>query len=110
MRFSLPNRLFQMIAARLPLVATPLPEISRVVQDWRIGLLFEEFDSVGLAAAVRSISEPAALARFRTALDVAARALTWEQEGARYVSFIESVAAQAPVARDRKAAAAAAGE
>ena len=67
MRLSLPNRLFQMIAARLPVVATPLPEIARVVRDWGLGLLFDEFDPVGMAAAVRKMIEPATLAGFRRA-------------------------------------------
>ena len=91
MRFSLPNRVFQMIAARLPVVATPLPEISRIVRDWGIGAVFEEADSAGLVAAIRTVSEPAALPRFRQAVDTAARTLNWEQECAPYVQLVESL-------------------
>jgi glycosyltransferase involved in cell wall biosynthesis len=97
LRQSLPNRLFQMIAARLPVVVTPLPEIARVVRDWRFGLVFEECDPVGLAAAVRSVSDPTAFAQYRQAVDNAARSLTWERESAQYVKFIESLAQAVPV-------------
>jgi glycosyltransferase involved in cell wall biosynthesis len=92
LRLSLPNRLFQMIAARLPVVATPLPEISRIVRTWRLGLLFDESDPAGLAAAVRRLVEPSALAQFRGAADKAARALTWDRESATYVRSIERLA------------------
>jgi glycosyltransferase involved in cell wall biosynthesis len=104
LRLSLPNRLFQMIAARLPVVATPLPEIARVVQDWGLGVLFDEGDRAGLAAAVQRIVEPAARAAFRAAAGRAAGVLTWEKESRAYVRFIENLAAAAPaeVARPRQ--------
>lgn len=95
LRLSLPNRLFQMIAARLPVIATPLPEIARVVRDWGVGLLFDEFDPHALAAAIRTMTAPSALAGFRTAVDHAAGSLTWERESGAYVRLIEELAADA---------------
>jgi glycosyltransferase involved in cell wall biosynthesis len=100
MRFSLPNRLFQMIAARLPVVVTPLPEIARVVQKSQVGLLFEEFDPIGMAAAILKMIEPATLARFQDAVDSAARSLVWERESVPYVRFVERVAKGAPIGTD----------
>lgn len=91
LRLSLPNRLFQMIAARLPVVVTPLHEIARVVRERRIGLVFEEEDAPGLAAAIAEIDSPAAFARFREAVVHAAGSLTWQQESAEYVKFIEKL-------------------
>ena len=96
-RLSLPNRLFQLIAARLPVVATRLPEIARIVESRGIGLLFDESDPAGLAAAVMKIMEPTALARYREAADRAARAFTWDQESAAYVRFIEGLAEGRPL-------------
>ena len=96
MRLSLPNRLFQAIAARLPVVATPLPEIGLILRDWQVGLPFDELDVIGLASAIRGISEPETLARFRAAEDNAARALTWEQESVPYVRFMQSLARGVP--------------
>jgi glycosyltransferase involved in cell wall biosynthesis len=96
-RLSLPNRLFQLIAARLPVVATKLPEIARIVENRGIGLLFDEADPAGLAAAVARIMEPSALARYRAAADSTARAFTWDQESAAYVRFIERLGHGEPV-------------
>jgi glycosyltransferase involved in cell wall biosynthesis len=92
LRLSLPNRLFQMIAARLPVVVTPLHEIARVVRERRIGLVFEEADAAGLAAAIAEIDSPAAFAQFREAVIDAAGSLTWQRESAEYVKFIENLA------------------
>lgn len=96
LRLSLPNRLFQMIAARLPVVVTPLREIARIVRERQIGLVFEEGDAAGMAAAIRKLAEPAAAARYRGAIDRAADALTWEAESLQYVRFIERLAARMP--------------
>jgi glycosyltransferase involved in cell wall biosynthesis len=96
-RLSLPNRLFQLIAARLPVVATRLPEIARIVESRGIGLLFDEADPAGLAAAVVKIMEPSALAGYREAADRAARAFTWDRESAAYVRFIERSAQGLPL-------------
>jgi glycosyltransferase involved in cell wall biosynthesis len=95
-RLSLPNRLFQMIGARLPVAATPLPEIARLVREWELGQLFDEGDSTALAAAVRAMMEPAALAGFRRAVDRAASTLTWERESGPYVKMIETLVAPEP--------------
>lgn len=92
-RLSLPNRLFQLIAARLPVIATPIREIARIVQEWDVGLLFDEGESGSLAMAIRTMLDPSAMARFRVAVDRAAGVLTWERECAPYVDFIERAAA-----------------
>jgi glycosyltransferase involved in cell wall biosynthesis len=92
LRLSLPNRLFQMIAARLPVVVTPLHEIASIVRERRIGLVFEEADAAGLAAAIAEIDSPAAFARFREAVTDAAGSLTWQQESTEYVKLIENLA------------------
>jgi glycosyltransferase involved in cell wall biosynthesis len=95
MRFSLPNRLFQMIAARLPVAVTPLSEIARIVREYRFGEIFEERDSAGLAAAIIRITEPAAWPAYRQGVDNAATALNWETESTRYVQLIEDLAVDA---------------
>jgi glycosyltransferase involved in cell wall biosynthesis len=91
LRLSLPNRVFQMIAARLPVVATPLPEIARIVRDWRIGEVFGEGDGTGLAAAIQQVSDPLALPGYRQAVAKTAQTLCWEQECGPYVQLIEKL-------------------
>jgi glycosyltransferase involved in cell wall biosynthesis len=97
-RLSLPNRLFQLVGARLPVAATPLVEIARIVREWGLGQVFDEADPDALAAAVRAMLMPAALAGFRRAAAAAAAALVWERESVPYVRLVETVADTLPTA------------
>jgi glycosyltransferase involved in cell wall biosynthesis len=106
MRLSLPNRLFQMIAARLPVIVTPLAEIAKMVEEWSIGLVVAEGDAAGLAAAARHIDDPANHGRFCAAVERAAVSLSWEAVGAAYVRFIEDVARSGVAAAPRQTVAA----
>jgi glycosyltransferase involved in cell wall biosynthesis len=92
-RMSLPNRLFQMIEARLPIAATPQDEIGRIVRTWELGLLFRESDPAALAATVTQMLEPASFARFRRNTVAAGATLVWERESPAYVKLVEGAAA-----------------
>jgi glycosyltransferase involved in cell wall biosynthesis len=52
---SLPNKLFDYVHAGLPVVATALPEVRRVVEGHRLGEVVEKADPEALARAVRAV-------------------------------------------------------
>jgi glycosyltransferase involved in cell wall biosynthesis len=54
-RLSLPNKLFEYLAAGLPVIASDLPEIARVLQDSRAGILVSPSSSEDVAAALRRL-------------------------------------------------------
>jgi glycosyltransferase involved in cell wall biosynthesis len=56
-RMSLPNKLFDYVHAGLPVVATALPEVRRVVEGHRLGEVVEKADPEALARAVRAVLE-----------------------------------------------------
>src|SRR5690606_40482492 len=49
------NKLFEYVQAGLPVVASDLPEIRRVVREHDLGVLVPEGNSVALAAALRDL-------------------------------------------------------
>lgn len=65
-RLALPNKLFEYLAAGLPVVVADIPEMRRVVEGFGVGLVVDPYDRDGLAAAIRrALSDEAARARWR---------------------------------------------
>lgn len=60
-RYALPNKLFEYLRAGLPVAATDLPEIRRVVDGFDVGLLSPPGDAGALARSLRKLVEDAEL-------------------------------------------------
>ncbi len=80
-RYALPNKLFDYIQARVPVVVSPLPEMSRIVSYYHIGLIAPSADPEVLAATFReALTQGEQRKEWLTNLERAARELTWENE------------------------------
>jgi glycosyltransferase involved in cell wall biosynthesis len=86
--FSLPNKVFEMVMARLPIASSRLPNIQALLEDYGIGLIFDETDPEDIAATINAMFEPEVYRRFKAAVDVAAKELCWEKEAQRYIQAI----------------------
>jgi len=88
-RYALPNKLFDYIQARVPVLCTALPEISRVVDAYGVGISTGERDPQKLAKMIRYIFEERSRGSWREALDRAASELCWENESKIYLQLVE---------------------
>jgi glycosyltransferase involved in cell wall biosynthesis len=86
-RLALPNKPFEYVAAGIPVVASDLPELSRVVGDYGIGWTVDPADpdaiAAGLAQALDSRDDPELGERLRRAADE----LSWSRERERLIDL-----------------------
>lgn len=83
-----PSKLFEFIAAALPIIATDLPEIARIVTTHQIGLVGDTSRPESLAAMVTQAMAPDELARFRANLLRAREVINWQQEGKYFAGIV----------------------
>lgn len=90
--FALPNRTFDFIQARLPIIASRLPEIARVVEGYDVGLCVDSLQPEVIAEAVRGIMADAELtSRWRKNMDRVAPELIWENETEELRTALDSI-------------------
>ena len=88
--YALPNKLFEYIAAGLPLLAANYPEARRLVTTHDVGLTFEPYDPQSIAAAInRLIDEPDLRARFQANTSVALTQLNADYEWQKLVELYD---------------------
>jgi glycosyltransferase involved in cell wall biosynthesis len=92
-RYSLPNKLFDYIQARVPVLASPLPEISHIINKYQVGLLTENHDPEHIAARIgEMLNDPAHIAKWKENLNFAAGELCWENEKKALVAEYQNYA------------------
>jgi glycosyltransferase involved in cell wall biosynthesis len=80
-RFSLPNKLFDYIQARVPVLASPLPELMKVITTYEIGDFIPSHDPMEIAKKVNEIlANQQLMAKWKKNINFAASQLNWEIE------------------------------
>lgn len=88
-RLALPNKLFEYIAAGVPVVASALPEIQQLVESHGVGWCSAPEDPEALARALRLALEHRHDPVLRERLRHAARELCWSQEQHRLLGVYD---------------------
>jgi glycosyltransferase involved in cell wall biosynthesis len=90
-RLALPNKLFEYIAAGLPVVVSDLPEASRLVRARGIGWCADGADPGSVAAALRKALAQRDDEGLRKRLARSASELSWEREKQRLLAVYDSL-------------------
>lgn len=86
---SLPNKLFEYIAAGVPVVGSDFPEIGRVLRESGAGIPVDPSDAASVARGVRRmLDEPGLLDELRAACAAAAREYRWDSERGAFTEIL----------------------
>jgi glycosyltransferase involved in cell wall biosynthesis len=87
-----PNKLFEFIAAGLPILATDLPEIRKMIQEQEIGLLGDTSSPQKLASLMDSFfSDQQRFAYWKVRISRARQLICWEKEEKKLVEIYEAL-------------------
>jgi glycosyltransferase involved in cell wall biosynthesis len=91
--YALPNKIFEYLAAGLPIVAANFPEARRLVEGHEVGVCFDPYSPPSIGAALRLLAEDAPrLARFRENIPGALAAMGADREWERLVDVYRAMA------------------
>jgi glycosyltransferase involved in cell wall biosynthesis len=80
-RYSLPNKLFDYIHAGVPVLASDLIEIKKIINEWNIGACTDDHDPKNMGERINHIlNDEAGLLIWKKNCKIAAEKLNWETE------------------------------
>jgi glycosyltransferase involved in cell wall biosynthesis len=91
-RFSLPNKIFDYLSAGIPVIATDLPEIAKILNEFRCGILIAKPDPEEISKAIIKIRDNKDLLEELKANAVAAsESINWENESTKVEELYRSI-------------------
>ncbi len=93
---TIPNKLFDYMAAELPVITSDAAPFARIVRETGAGVVFRSRDPASLADAVRAMSDPARRRAFGAAgLAAVRQRYHWEYDARALLAALDSVRARA---------------
>jgi glycosyltransferase involved in cell wall biosynthesis len=93
-KYSLPNKLFDYIRAGLPVIATDLPEVSRIVKSYDVGIVIPSAEpSILSSAMIKMMGDQNKIDSWKKNANIAAMELCWEKEEKKFLEIINDALA-----------------
>ena len=91
-RFSLPNKLFNYISAGIPVISSGMPEVRRLVEQYKSGIVISEVTSDGIVGAIKVLSENREyLNKLKQNALLASLSVRWENEKEIVTDFYKNI-------------------
>ena len=90
---TIPNKLFDYMAAGIPVLVSNATPMKRIVEETGCGLVYDDYDLAGFAAAIRAFRDPARRrAMAQKGMDAVAGRYNWSHETKALLSSLDAVA------------------
>jgi glycosyltransferase involved in cell wall biosynthesis len=90
--FSLPNKLFDYISAGIPVIASDLPEISKVINEYNCGILISEVTSGEISKAIKVLRDNRGLlSELKRNSVIASESIIWDTESLKVADLYRSI-------------------
>lgn len=84
-RLSLPNKIFDYIRAGVPVLCSDLPEVGRIVRDYKVGVVADSFEPKQLAETISNALNSPEYSKWKANTSKAADELCWETDEAQLI-------------------------
>ena len=91
-KLSLPNKLFDYIHAGIPILASKVVEVEKIVKKYNIGLLIENHEPKHIAQQIQIALNDNLKAKYESNLKKAAQELSWEHEENKLIELYNKIA------------------
>lgn len=89
-QYSLPNKLFDYIHAEIPIIAGNLPEITRIVKEYKVGVLVDNYAPQTIANAIKNLlNDDSLLLEIKENQQKAKEVLCWEKESKKLDNYFK---------------------
>ena len=90
--FSLPNKLFDYLSAGIPVIASDLPEISKILYEYNCGIIIPEVNKVEISNAIKKLRENRELlSELKQNSVIASKSINWENESLKVEELYRSI-------------------
>ncbi len=90
--YSLPNKLFDYIKAGIPVLASRLPELEKIIEKYDIGMFIENHDPRHIAEMIdKMFIDDKRIEYWKNNLILASKELNWENESKSLIRIINSI-------------------
>ena len=93
-RFALPNKLFDYINAGIPVIASNLPEVRKIVDGYACGIIVDSVTPEDIYKAIKWLQDHSSpLTEMKENALRASKELTWENEGIKVIALYKKALA-----------------